>query len=190
MAYANFNEIKIDLNTKMTKALEIFKKDLSGLRTGRASINLLDNIMVMAYGTPTPINQVASLSTPDARTISVSVWDKSVAGAVEKAIRDSDLGLNPASDGTLIRITLPTLTEERRKELVKVANNYSEQSKVSIRNIRREGMDGVKTLEKDKVISEDERKSNEEEIQKITDKFIAEVDEHLKTKQSEIMSIS
>lgn len=190
MAYANFNEIKTDLNIKMTKALEILKKDLSGLRTGRASINLLDNIMVMAYGTPTPINQVASLSTPDARTISVSVWDKSVAGAVEKAIRDSDLGLNPASDGTLIRITLPTLTEERRKELVKVANNYSEQSKVSIRNIRREGMDGVKTLEKDKVISEDERKSNEEEIQKITDKFIAEVDEHLKTKQTEIMSIS
>ena len=190
MAYQNFNEIKNDLNTKMTKAVDVFKKDLSGLRTGRASINLLDNIMVMAYGAPTPINQVASLSTPDARTISVSVWDKSVAPAVEKAIRDSDLGLNPASDGTLIRITLPTLTEERRKELVKVANNYCEQAKVSIRNIRRDGMDGVKALEKDKLISEDERKTSEDEIQKLTDKFIGEIDEHLKTKQSEIMSIS
>ena len=190
MTYSNYNEIKSDINSKMSKAIDVLKKDLSGLRTGRASINLLDNIMVMAYGTPTPIKQGASLSTPDARTISVSVWDKTIAPAVEKAIRDSDLGLNPASDGTLIRITLPTLTEERRKELVKVANSYAEQAKVSIRNIRRDAMDGIKSLEKDKLISEDDRKTYEDEVQKITDKFVADVDEHLKSKQTEIMSIS
>lgn len=190
MAYSNFNDIKSDINLKMPKAIDVFKKDLSGLRTGRASINLLDNIMVMAYGSPTPINQVASLSTPDAKTISVSVWDKSIAPAVEKAIRDSDLGLNPASDGTLIRINLPTLTEERRKELVKVANSYAEQAKVSIRNIRRDAMDAIKSLEKDKIISEDDRKSHEDEVQKITDTFVSDVDNLLKSKQVEIMSIS
>lgn len=190
MAYTNFEEIKTELTSKMGKSTDSFKKDLSGLRTGRASINLLDNIMVLAYGTPTPISQVASLSTPDSMTISVSVWDKGVAANVEKAIRDSDLGLNPSSDGTLIRISLPVLTEERRKELVKVANGYTEQAKISIRNIRRDGMESVKSLEKEKIISEDTRKDYEEEIQKLTDKFVNDIDELLKGKQKEIMSIS
>ncbi len=189
MAYTNFSEVKSALTTKMDKALEVLKRDLSGLRTGRASVNLLDNIMVMAYGTPTPINQVASISTPEARLICVSVWDKSLASAVEKAIRDSDLGLNPASDGTLVRIPIPTLTEERRKELSKVASGYAEQTKVSVRNVRRDGMDAVKTMEKDKVISEDDRKNYEDEIQKLTDKVVAEIDRLYTEKQKDIMTI-
>lgn len=189
MAYTNFTELKTELSTKMEKALEVFKRELSGLRTGRASVNLLDNIMVMAYGTPTPINQVASISTPEARLICVSVWDKSLAPAVEKAIRDSDLGLNPASDGTLVRIPIPALTEERRKELSKVASSYSEQAKVSVRNIRRDGMEAVKSMEKEKQISEDDRKSHEEEIQKLTDTFVADIEKHLSDKQKDIMTI-
>jgi ribosome recycling factor len=189
MAYTNFSELKTELTTKMDKALDVLKRDLSGLRTGRASVNLLDNIMVMAYGTPTPINQVASISTPEARLICVSVWDKSLAPAVEKAIRDSDLGLNPASDGTLVRIPIPTLTEERRKELSKVASNYAEQTKVSIRNVRRDGMEAVKSMEKEKLISEDDRKSYEEEIQKLTDTFVSEVEKHFNEKQKDIMTI-
>lgn len=189
MSYSNFSELKTDLTTKMEKAVEILKRDLSGLRTGRASVNLLDSIMVMAYGTPTPINQVASVSTPEARLICVSVWDKSLAPAVEKAIRDSDLGLNPASDGSLVRIPIPALTEERRKELSKIASGYAEQSKISVRNIRRDGMEAVKSMEKDKLISEDDKKSYEDEIQKLTDKTIAEIDKHFADKQKDIMTI-
>ncbi|MDR2098503.1 MAG: ribosome recycling factor [Rickettsiales bacterium] len=189
MAYADFGGIKAELDLKMDKALDVLKKDLSGLRTGRASIGLLDNIMVMAYGQPTPISQVASLSTPDARTISVSVWDKSVASAVDKAIRESDLGLNPSSDGTLRRITLPALTEERRRELSKVAGNYAEQARQSVRRIRHEGMLSVAELEKSKLLSEDDRRRAEEEIQKITDKFVADIDGHLKSKQADIMTV-
>ena len=189
MPYSNFSEVKAEASASMSKAIEVLKKDLSGLRTGRASISLIDNIIVMAYGQPTPINQVASLSTPDARTIGVSVWDKSLASAVEKAIRDSDLGLNPASDGTLIRISLPALSEERRRELSKVAGNYAEQAKQSVRRVRHDAMEGVKQLEKDKAISEDARRTHEDEIQKLTDAFVAEIDRHLKAKQVDMMTV-
>ena len=189
MTYTNFSELKTDLSTKMTKAVDVLKRDLAGLRTGRASVNLLDNIMVMAYGAPTPINQVASISTPEARLICVSVWDKSLTSAVEKAIRDSDLGLNPASDGTLVRIPIPALTEERRKELSKIASGYTEQTKISIRNIRRDGMEAVKSMEKDKLISEDERKSYEDEIQKLTDTSISDAEKLFDEKHKDIMTI-
>ncbi|MCR5506824.1 MAG: ribosome recycling factor [bacterium] len=189
MVYANFSELKVELSTKMSKAVDVLKRDLAGLRTGRASVNLLDNIMVMAYGAPTPINQVASVSTPEARLICVSVWDKSLTSAVEKAIRDSDLGLNPASDGTLVRIPIPALTEERRKELSKIASGYAEQTKVSVRNVRRDGMEAVKSMEKEKQISEDDRKSYEEEIQKLTDSSVAEIEKLFEEKQKDIMTI-
>ncbi|MDR1008911.1 MAG: ribosome recycling factor [Rickettsiales bacterium] len=190
MSYSSFSEIKQESESKMAKAMDVLKKDLAGLRTGRASIGLLDNIMVLAYGQPTPINQVASLSTPDARTISVSVWDKGNTAAVEKAIRESDLGLNPASDGTLIRIPLPSLTEERRKELVKVAGGYAENAKQSVRHVRHSAIEGVEQLKKDKLISEDEERADKDEVQKLTDRYTAAIDEHFKAKQADIMSIS
>ena len=189
MAFENFSDLKSDLTTRMGKAVDVLKRDLAGLRTGRASISLLDNISVIAYGSLTPINQVASLSTPEARLICVSVWDKSLTSAVEKAIRDSDLGLNPASDGTLVRVPIPELTEERRKELSKIASGYAEQTKVSIRSIRHDGMEAVKSMEKSKLISEDDRKSYEEEIQKLTDNAVADVEKHFAEKQKDIMTI-
>ncbi|MDR1477288.1 MAG: ribosome recycling factor [Rickettsiales bacterium] len=189
MPYSNFSDLSAEASSRMAKAVEVLRKDLSSLRTGRASISFLDNVTVVAYGQPTPLNQVASLSTPDARTIGVSVWDKSLAGAVEKAIRDSDLGLNPASDGTLIRISLPALNEERRRELSKVAGNYAEQAKQSVRRVRHDAMEGVRQLEKDKAISEDARRAHEDGIQKLTDGFVADIDRHLKAKQADIMTV-
>ena len=189
MIYENFSDLKKDLSTKMEKALDVLHRDLAGLRTGRASVSLLDNITVMAYGAPTPINQVASLSTPEARLICVSVWDKSLTSAVEKAIRDSDLGLNPSSDGTLVRVPLPELTEERRRELSKIASGYAEQAKITIRSVRHDGMESVKSMEKSKLISEDDRKSYEEEIQKLTDATVANADKLASEKQKDIMSI-
>ena len=183
--YENSQQIKHDIGAKMEKSLEVFKGELAGLRTGRASVSLLDGIEVMAYDVMTPINQLASLSTPDSRTISVSVWDKGVANAVEKAIREAGLGLNPASDGTLIRVPLPALTEERRKELAKVAGTYAEQAKQAVRRVRQEGMEAVKQVEK----AEDDRKRGEEEIQKLTDKYTSLIEETLKAKQTDIMTI-
>ncbi len=185
----DFNNLKNQLNEKMEKANEVFKRDLNGLRTGRASSSLLDPIMVSAYGAMMPIAQVASVNVLDSRTISVSVWDKGMVGAVDKAIRESELGLNPAVDGTLLRIPLPALNEERRKELLKVASKYGEEGKTSVRNIRRDGMDALKTAEKAKDISEDDQKRYEEEIQKITDKFIAEIDTLLAKKEKDIMEV-
>ena len=152
---ADYNDIKNDTKTRMEKSFESLKSDFSGLRAGRAHASLLDGIMVEAYGSPAPLSQVGTVSVPDARTLSVSVWDKGVAKAVEKAIRESDLGLNPVSDGQLIRIPIPPLSEERRKELVKVAGKYSEQAKVAVRNVRRDALDGIKKLKKDNAISED-----------------------------------
>lgn len=187
--YNSFSEVKSEASEKMGKAVDVLKKDLAGLRTGRASVGLLEGVMVLAYGQPTPISQVASLSTPDARTIGVSVWDKSVAPAVEKAIRDSNLGLNPASDGTLIRIPLPAPSEERRRELSKIAAGYAEQARQSIRHVRHDAMEGVKQLERDKIVSEDGRRVHEDEIQKLTDKFVSDVDQHVKAKQADIMTI-
>ena len=189
MAYTNFSELKTELSVKMTKAVDVLKRDLSGLRTGRASVNLLDNIMVMAYGAPTPINQVASISTPEARLICVSVWDKSLASAVEKAIRDSGLGLNPMTAGGVIRLNLPPLTEERRKELTKVAGKYAEEAKISIRNIRQDAMNKIKRAVTDKEISEDDQHKYEDDIQKVFDGRTAEVDKIAKEKEADIMSV-
>ena len=150
----DFNEVKNSAVTRMDKTIETLKSDFGSLRAGRAHISLLDGIMVEAYGSMTPIAQVGSISTPDARTLSVSVWDRGLTKAVEKAIMESDLGLNPSSDGQLIRIPVPPLSEERRKELIKVAGKYAENAKVAVRNIRRDSMDGIKKLKKDNLISE------------------------------------
>ena len=186
---ADFNEIKSDTKNRMDKTLESLKIDFSGLRAGRAHASLLDGIMVDAYGSMTPISQVGTISVPDARTLSVSVWDRSLAKAVDKALRESDLGLNPASDGQLIRIPIPPLSEERRKELVKIASKYAEQNKVAIRNIRRDGLDGIKKLKKDNLISEDEEKRFENEIQKLTDESIKKIDEMFATKEKDILQV-
>ncbi|MBP1532480.1 MAG: ribosome recycling factor, partial [Alphaproteobacteria bacterium] len=150
----DYNSLKTDTTERMEKTLEALKTDFGGLRAGRAHASLLDGILVEAYGNMSPISQLGTVSVPDARTLSVSVWDKGLAKNVEKALRESDLGLNPMSDGQLIRIPIPPLSEERRKELVKIAGKYAEQSKVAIRNIRRDAMDEVKKMKKDSLISE------------------------------------
>lgn len=186
---ADFSEIKSDTKTRMEKTLESLKNDFGGLRAGRAHASLLDGIMVEAYGSMTPLAQVGTISVPDARTLSISVWDKSLAKSVDKALRESDLGLNPASDGQLIRIPIPPLSEERRKELVKIASKYAEQNKVAIRNIRRDGLDGIKKLKKDNLISEDEEKRFEAEIQKLTDESIKKIDEALASKEKDILQV-
>ena len=186
---ADFNEIKSDTKTRMDKTLESLKTDFGSLRAGRAHASLLDGIMVEAYGSMTPLAQVGTISVPDARTLSVSVWDKSLAKAVDKALRESDLGLNPASDGQLIRIPIPPLSEERRKELVKIASKYAEQNKVAVRNIRRDGLDGIKKLKKDNLISEDEEKRFENEIQKLTDDAIKKIEEALSAKEKDILQV-
>ena len=185
----NFNEIKTDTTIRMEKTLETLRNDFSGLRAGRAHASLLDNIMVEAYGNPTPIAQVGTISVPDARTLSVSVWDKGIAKAVEKALRESNLGLNPVSDGQLIRIPIPPLSEERRKELVKIAGKYAEQNKIAIRNIRRDALDEVKKLKKDSQISEDDEKKYGNEIQKLTDDSIKKIDDMLEQKEKDILQV-
>lgn len=186
---ADYNDIKNDTKSRMEKSLEALKADFGGLRAGRAHISLLDSISVDAYGTMSPLAQVSTISVPDARTLSVSVWDKGLAKAVEKSIRESDLGLNPVSDGQLIRIPIPPLSEERRKELNKVANKFTEQSKIAVRNVRRDALDGIKKLKKDNAISEDEEKRFETEIQKLTDDTIKKVDEALVLKEKDIMQV-
>ena len=185
----DYNEIKNDAKTRMEKSFESLKADFGGLRAGRAHASLLDGITVEAYGSPTPLSQVGTVSVPDARTLSVSVWDKGLAKAVEKAIRESDLGLNPVSDGQLIRIPIPPLSEERRKELVKVAGKYAEQGKVAVRNVRRDALDGIKKLKKDNAISEDEEKKYENEIQKLTDETIKKIEDELSRKEKDIMQV-
>ena len=186
---SDFSSIKNDTHTRMDKPIDSFKADLGGLRAGRAHVSLLDGIMVEAYGSPTPLSQVGTISVPDARTLSVSVWDKGLAKAVEKAIMESDLGLNPASDGQLIRIPIPPLSEERRKELLKVAGKYAENNKVAIRNIRRDAMDEIKKLKKDNAISEDDEKRFENEIQKLTDDAVKKIDEMMAQKEKDIMQV-
>lgn len=186
---SDFNEIKNDTKSRMDKTLESLKADFGGLRAGRAHASLLDGIMVEAYGSLTPISQIGTVSVPDPRTLSVSVWDKSLAKNVEKALRESDLGLNPVSDGTLIRIPIPPLSEERRKELSKIAGKYSEQNKVAIRNIRRDALDEIKKLKKENLISEDEEKRYENEIQKLTDDSVKKIDEMLEAKEKDIMQV-
>ena len=183
------NEIKEDAQERMGKSVEALKNTLVKIRTGRAHASLLDSISVDYYGMETPLNQVGNISVPDARTIAITVFDKGMIGAVEKAILKSDLGLNPQSNGTLIRIPLPPLTEERRKDLVKVVRGEAESGRIAVRNIRRDANSDFKSLLKDKEISEDEHHQAEDEIQKITDLFIKQVDEVLTAKEAELMEI-
>lgn len=178
-----------EVETKMEKTLSSFKTDLNKVRTGRASLALFDDIRVDYYGTPTPLNQMATLAVPEPRLITIQPWDTSVIGEIEKAILKSELGVTPASDGKIIRITIPRLTEERRKELVKVVKKMSEGAKVSVRNIRREANDELKVLEKDKKISQDQLHQWMEKVQVSTDKYIKKVDEVLAAKEKEILEI-
>ena len=183
------DEIKQDAKERMGKSVESLKLNLNKVRTGRAHPSLLDNVTVECYGMDTPLNQVGNVSVPDARTLAITVFDKGMIGAVEKAILKSDLGLNPASQGTLIRIPLPPLTEERRKDLVKVVKGEAENGKVAIRNIRRDANSDIKALNKEKEISDDEMHQAEDEIQKITDTFVKQVDAILAEKEAELMEI-
>ncbi|MBN1662276.1 MAG: ribosome recycling factor [Deltaproteobacteria bacterium] len=178
-----------ELTESMDKAIQSLEKSFSKVRTGRASLSLLDGIKVEYYGTPTPLNQVASLSVPESRTIVISPWDSTVIGAVEKAIQKSDLGLMPSNDGKLIRINIPTLTEERRKELVKVVKKMAEECKIKLRNDRRDANEQLKALKKDGDISEDQLFDYQEDVQKLTDKYIQKTDGVLAAKEKEIMEI-
>ncbi len=178
---------KADLERRMKGAVESLKGDLSGLRTGRANIALLDPVTVEVYGAQMPLNQVATVSAPEPRMLSVQVWDKSNMTPVEKAIRSAGLGINPISDGQNIRLPIPDLTEERRKELAKLAGQYAEKARVAARNVRRDGMDSLKTDEKKGEISEDDRKRSETEVQKLTDSTIADIDAALAHKEKEIL---
>lgn len=175
--------------SRMDKAIEALKDEFGSLRTGRASASLLDQIHVDAYGASSPLNQVAAISVPEPRMITVNVWDRGLIVSVEKAIRASDLGLNPVVDGQTLRIPIPPLTEDRRKDLAKLAGKYAEQQRVAIRNVRRDANDDIRKAQKDNVISEDEQKRMETEVQKITDEAIKRVDETLKTKEQEIMHV-
>jgi ribosome recycling factor len=183
------DQIKKDMDGKMVKAIETLKADLAKMRTGRANASLLDSIRVEYYGNQSPLHQVANVSVADARTLTVTPWDKSMVAAIEKAIRDSDLGLNPATSGTVVRVPLPALTEERRKELGKHARSEGENAKVAIRNIRRDANQHIKDLLKKKLITEDDDKRAEGEVQKATDKHIAEVDKLVAAKEAELMQI-
>lgn len=178
-----------DLKRRMQGAISVFKTELSGLRTGRASSSMLEAVHVDAYGSPTPVSQVATVSVPEPRMISVQVWDKSLVGAVERAIRESNLGLNPVVDGTLLRLPVPELNEERRQELVKIAHKYAEQARISVRHVRRDGMDELKKMEKDGDISKDEHHIFGEDVQKMTDEMIAEIDAILAKKETEITQV-
>lgn len=178
-----------DLQRRMDSALEVLRKEFAGLRTGRASVHLLDPITVDAYGAAMPLTQVGTVSVPEPRMITVQVWDRGLAGAVEKAIRDSGLGLNPAAAGQLIRIPIPPLSAERRQELTKVAHKYAEQGRVAVRNVRRDGMDLLKKLEKDGKIGEDEHHKNSAKVQELTDKLVKEIDQTLAVKEAEIQKV-
>ncbi len=178
-----------DIERRMKGAVEMLKKEFGGLRTGRASTSLLDPLTVEAYGQSMPINQLATVSTPESRLLTVQVWDKAMVGPTEKAIRESGLGLNPATDGQLIRLPIPELNEERRIELGKIAGKYAEEARIAVRNVRRHGMDDLKHMEKDHEISQDEHHMWGEEIQKLTDEMIAKIDEALAAKEEDIMQV-
>ncbi len=178
-----------DIERRMDGAIDARTKEFGGLRTGRASASLLDPIKVEAYGALTPINQVGNVSVPEPRMITISVWDKNLAGAVEKAIRNSSLGLNPVSEGETLRIPIPPLNEERRNELAKTAGAYAENARIAVRNVRRDGMDQLKRDEKDGEISEDQHKKLADQIQKLTDAKVSAIDALLKTKQEEITQV-
>ena len=178
-----------DIQRRMEGAINAFKHDIASLRTGRASSNLLDAVLVKAYGSDMPLNQVATVSVPEPRMISVSVWDKSMVGAVDRAIREANLGFNPIVDGNNLRIPLPELNEQRRKELVKIAHGYAENARVAVRHVRRDGMDFLKKAEKDGDISEDDHRRQSEQVQKLTDDTISTVDSLLAGKEAEILQV-
>lgn len=178
---------KADLERRMRGAVETLKHDLNGLRTGRASTSLLDPVVVEVYGANMPLNQVATVTAPEPRMLSVQVWDRANASSVEKALRSAGLGLNPIAEGAVIRLPIPELTEDRRKELAKLAAQYAEKARVAVRNVRRDGMDGLKKAEKDGDISQDDHKRRSDEIQKLTDKIISEIDAVVAAKEKEIL---
>jgi len=178
-----------DVKRRMQGAINAFKNDLASLRTGRASPNMLDPIQVDAYGSLMPITQVATVNVPEPRLLSVQVWDRGMVAAVEKAIRESDLGLNPQTEGQVIRLRIPEMNEQRRKEMVKVAHKYAEEARVAVRHVRRDGLDLLKKLEKDSAISEDDGKRHADQVQKATDQFVAEIDSLLVAKEKEIMHV-
>ena len=178
-----------DLKRRMEGAINAYIGDITSLRTGRASANILDPVQVEAYGSKVPLNQVANITVPEPRMLSVNVWDKSMAGAVDRAIRESHLGLNPIMDGQTLRIPLPELNEERRRSLVKVAHEYAEKARVAIRHVRRDGMDGLKKAEKDGDISQDDSRSLSDDVQKLTDESISRIDDLLADKEKEIMQV-
>lgn len=184
-ANANLDEIK----RRMNGALDLLKKEFSGLRTGRASANMLEPIQVDAYGSHMPLNQCGTVSVPEPRMLAVQVWDRGLVKSVEKAIREANLGLNPMVDGQLIRVPIPPLTEERRKELVKVAHKYAEQARVAVRNVRRDGMEALKALEKSGKINEDEQRKRSAEVQKATDDHIKKIDDMLATKEKDVAHV-
>jgi ribosome recycling factor len=178
-----------DFKRRMRGAIDVLHSELAGLRTGRASAGLLEPITVEAYGSHLPMNQVGTISVPDARMISVQVWDQSLVSAVERAIRESDLGLNPSRDGNVLRVPIPQLSQERRVELTQVAHKYAEQARIAVRNVRRDGMDKLKRMERDGEISQDEQRAWGDDLQKLTDECIKEMDEALATKEKEIMQV-
>ncbi|MFM9850437.1 MAG: ribosome recycling factor [Hyphomicrobiaceae bacterium] len=187
MAAATF-DIK-DLDRRMRGVQDTLKREFAGLRTGRASASLLDPVVVTVYGAKMPLNQVATVSVPDARTISVQVWDKSQVQAVDRAIRESNLGLNPIAEGTLLRLPIPPLNAERRNELAKIAHKYAEHARVGVRNVRRDGMELLKKLDKDGDMSEDDHRKNSTKVQELTDKLIKEIDQMLVAKEAEIKQV-
>ncbi|UCF86700.1 MAG: ribosome recycling factor [Nitrospiraceae bacterium] len=182
-------EVRKNIHDRMEKSLEALKKDLAAIRTGRASLSIFDGITIDYYGTPTMINQVATMAIPESRLITIQPWEPKMISEIEKAIQKSDLGLNPSNDGKIIRIAIPPLTEERRKQIIKHVHKRVEEAKVSIRNIRREGNDEVKKLEKDEHLSEDDTKRSLDEIQKLTDSYIKRADEIMEHKEKELMEV-
>jgi ribosome recycling factor len=188
-AFTNAKEVEANMKTRMDKAITDLQHEMASIRTGRAAISLLDNIRVDYYGTPTPLNQIGNLHVPEPSMITIQPWDVSQIGAIEKAIRVSDLGLNPSNDGKIVRLPIPPLTEERRKDLVKKLHAAAEHHRVSVRNIRRDANDAVKKLLKDKKVTEDDEKRAHDEIQKLTDSYMAKIDQASKTKEKEILEI-
>jgi ribosome recycling factor len=182
-------DIKKNVEQKMAKSLEALKADLGKIRTGRAHTGILDHVMVDYYGSPTAINQVANVTLTDARTIGVQPYEKNMIGPIEKAIRDSDLGLNPATNGELIRVPMPMLTEERRRDLIKVVKSEGEDAKIAVRNIRRDANEQLKKLLKDKEVGEDEERRAQDDVQKLTDRFVAEIDKALQSKETDLMAV-
>ena len=189
MSEFNFSAVRKDVQRRMDGAVEVLHKEFAGLRSGRAATSLLEPINVDAYGSAMPMNQVGTIGVPEPRMLTVQVWDKSLVNAVDKAIRESDLGLNPQIDGQLVRVPIPALTEERRTEFVKVAGKYAEEARVAVRNVRRHAMDELKRAEKDHEISEDEHRGHSDDVQQLTDDAIKKIDDALSNKETEIMQV-